>query len=110
MTTPLPHSDDRPRPTYTGHDVLDEHGAPIGSVTDVVYDLRGNDPEYLVVDPGLFRAAHYVPVDGAYLTSDDRLVVPWDKHWVKTAPKASGDHVLSSVERRTLEVHYAATR
>lgn len=93
--------------SYTGHAVLDEHGIPIGSVTDVVYDRHGFAPEYLVVDPGIFRAAHYVPVEGCYLTNDDRLVVPWDRHWVKSGPKATGDHVLTSIDRRSLEVHYA---
>jgi len=94
--------------SYTGHGVLDELGNPLGSVTDVVYDSHGSDPEYLVVDPGIFRAAHYVPVAGVYLTNDDRIVVPWDKHWVKSAPKAARDHVLTAIDRRTLEAHYAA--
>ena len=97
---------DHHAPAYSGRPVIDEHGTRLGSITDVVYDSRGDDPEYLVVDPGLLRAAHYVPVQGAYETIEGSIVVPWDKHWVKLAPKASGDHLLTSVDRRLLQVHY----
>ena len=100
-------SDDRGvSTTFTGRSVLDEHGLSLGSITDVVYDDRGIDPEYLVVDPGLFRAAHYVPVDGAYETSDGKIVVAWDKFWFKQAPKAPADHILTPVDRHELEIHY----
>lgn len=95
-------------PTYNGRPVIDEHGAKLGTITDVIFDVRGNDPEYLVVDPGPLRRAHYVPVRGAYETIEGSIVVPWDKHWFKLAPKAEGDHILASVDRRLLEVHYAS--
>lgn len=100
------HADDH-HATFTGRAVLDEHGMPLGTVTDVVYDARGESPEYLVVDPGVLRAAHYVPVRGAYAAQDGEVIVPWDRHWFKLAPKADRDHVLGPVDRRTLEVHYA---
>ncbi|MDJ0767839.1 MAG: PRC-barrel domain-containing protein [Ilumatobacter sp.] len=100
-------SEERSTPTYTGHGVIDEHGVPVGAVTDVVYDKTGSRPEFLVVDPGIFRAAHYVPVEGAYHTNDGQIVVPWNKQWIKHSPKASKDHLLTPIDRTDLHVHYA---
>lgn len=103
-----------PRPTYTGNHVLDEHGDDIGRVVDVIYtDPATSDdgsmvPNWLVVDPGPLRAAHYVPIRGSYVTDGGQVVVPWDKRWVKSAPKASGDHLLSHGQIVELEQHYAS--
>lgn len=102
------------RPTYTGHDVIDEHGEGIGRVVDVIYtDPTTTDdgsmvPHWLVVDPGPLRAAHYVPINGSYVTASGQVVVPWDKRWVKSAPKASGDHLLTQNQIIELEQHYAS--
>lgn len=92
---------------YTGRRALDEHGLGLGSITDVVYDPEGSNPEYLVVDPGRLRAAHYVPVVGCYSTNDDEVVLGWDKQWIKHAPKARRDHVLTRTDRLELQAHYA---
>jgi hypothetical protein len=103
---------------YTGHDVIDEQGNQIGRVTDVLYDDDGGPvdasapegvrrPSWLVVDPGLLRAAHYVPVAGSYRTAEGTIVTPWDKDWVKAALKASHDHILTRDEREELLAHYA---
>ena len=99
------HSPDGPE--FTGRAVIDEHGHSLGSVADVVFDGRDQEPEYLVVDPGVFRRAHYVPVAGSYEATDGRLVVPWDRHWIKQAPTASRTHLLTLDERHQLESHYA---
>lgn len=102
------------RPTYTGHHVLDEHGTDVGRVIDVIYtDPDTSDdgsmvPNWLIVDPGPLRAAHYVPIDGSYVTDEGEVVVPWDKRWIKSAPKANGDHLLSSDLAVELERHYAS--
>lgn len=102
-----------PRPTYTGHHVLDERGDEVGRVIDVIYtnpddtDDGSMTPHWLVVDPGVLRSAHYVPIEGSYLTDDGQVVVPWDKRWIKSAPKASGDHLLSTDQITELEQHYA---
>ncbi len=92
---------------YIGHEVLDERGLHLGHVTEVVYDTDDGDPELLVVDPGPLRPAHYVPVVGSYHTVAGQIVVPWDKHWVKAATKASGDHVLTLADRQELAQHYS---
>jgi sporulation protein YlmC with PRC-barrel domain len=106
MHTQSPTDHGHHAPAFTGRPAIDEHGADLGTISDVVFDPSGNQPEYLVVDPGLFRSARYVPVAGAYETAEGTIVVPWDKHWFKLAPKAGGDHILTSVDRRLLEVHF----
>lgn len=99
--------DDEPGPIFTGRKVLDEHGLPLGSITDVVYASGEFDPEYFVVAPGLLRWSHYVPAAGACQTVDGDIVVPWDRDWFRLAPKASSRPVLTAGGRRELEVHYS---
>lgn len=112
--------------SYSNHRVIDEHGDGVGTVTDVIYgrsidaqntgddngagaDLGAGDvPTWLIVDPGVMRASHYVPVAGSYRTDDDDLVVPWSKDWILSAPKAGKDHVITDDDRVGLEEHYRA--
>ena len=93
---------------FVGHEVLDERGLHLGTVTDVVDSPQDGHAEFLVVDPGLLRPAHYVPVARSYHTNEGQIVVPWDKHWVKTAPRATGDHVPTQHDRQALLRHYSA--
>ena len=115
MSSSFP-SDSEPRgfdtgPAYTGHEVLDENSEHVGKVTDVIYEEAGGDipsqPTWLVVDPGVLRTAHYVPAAGAYRTSEGAIVVPWDKDWIKSATKATRDHILTEEQRDELRTHYA---
>jgi hypothetical protein len=98
-------------PTFSGHEVLDDQNQYVGKVTDVIYEetpgAATTTPTWLVVDPGLLRTAHYVPAAGAYRTSEGAIVVPWDKEWIKSATKASRDHILTDQERDELRTHYA---
>jgi len=87
-------------------EVVDPTGEKVGRVTDVLYDNDGLDPTWLVVNPGLFRAEHFVPVDGALVEGDDQLVIPYDAETVKASPKARSDHMLTNPLRSVLEEHY----
>lgn len=107
MQSPATDGADHDGPAFTGRAAIDEHGEKLGEIADVVFDGHLGQPEYLVVDPGLFRSAHYVPVDGTYESVDGDIVVPWDRHWFKLAPKAHRAHALTSSERHDLEAHYA---
>jgi sporulation protein YlmC with PRC-barrel domain len=91
--------------SYRGHEVIDDHADHVGTVTDVVYSAEGQ-PEWVVVNPGLLRAAHYVPVAGSYLTEDGALTIPFTKAHVKAAPKATSDHVITNELERELVRHY----
>lgn len=99
-------SDDRKSEKYTGHQVVDPDGNTLGEVSDVIYDDVTNEPTWMVVNPGLIQAEHYAPIEGSYTTDDGRVVVPFDKSWLKKAPKATGNHVLDSSTIRELEHHY----
>lgn len=107
MQNPAPHDTAGHGPAYAGRTAIDEHGDQLGEIADVVFDLQQGRPEYLVVNPGVFRKAHYVPAEGAYETVDGDIVVPWDRHWFKLAPAAHRSHALTSAERHDLEAHYA---
>lgn len=98
---------------FVGHTVVDEHDHEIGTVTDVSYDdaadragSAGERPAWLVVDPGMFRAAHWMPAAGTYRSADDRIVTPWDRELVKHAPKATDDHLMTPRLAHELERHY----
>jgi hypothetical protein len=91
---------------FTGHVVVDNHNHVLGQVSDVIYDDSSNEPTWMVVKPGFLRAEHYAPVEGSYVAQDGRIIVSFDKHWLKTAPKAEGRHVLDRATIRQLEDHY----
>lgn len=93
-------------PGLTGSHVLDPNGQSIGRIKDVVYDGSNAWPTWLVVKPGIFQAEHFVPVRGSYRTDTDRVVVPFDKRHVRAAPKAAGDHIVTSEKRALLAQHY----
>jgi hypothetical protein len=93
---------------YRGSDVLDPEQRLIGTIDDVVYDEDGH-PTWAVVDLGLLRSAHYVPVAAGYLAETGKFIVPYDKRTVKAAPKASRDHVLDRSVETELIRHYELT-
>jgi len=90
---------------YRGSDVIDPTQRLIGKIDDVVYDDDGQ-PVWAVVELGLMRSAHYLPLAAGYLADDGKFVVPYDKHMVKTAPKARRDHVLDRHVEVELIEHY----
>lgn len=98
---------------HVGRTVVDEHQHVIGIVVDVVYDndmpgagASGEQAAWLVVDPGMFRAAHWMPAAGTYRSADGRIVTPWDRALVRRAPKANDAHVMTPGLAHELERHY----
>lgn len=90
---------------YRGSNVLDPDQRLIGTIDDVVYDEDGT-PVWAVVELGLMRSAHYVPVAAGYLAETGTFVVPYDKRTVKSAPKARRDHVIDRTVEAQLIQHY----
>jgi hypothetical protein len=76
----------------------------VGKVTDVVSDESTLEPLWYEVKVGTLGGRHLIPV-GQVEVSGDRLVVPYGKERVKTAPTASGVIPLDS-ERELLYDHY----
>ena len=91
---------------YKGHSVIDEHGMKVGKITDVLYDDKTLTPRWMIVDLGVFAAQHYVPLNAAYQSEDGRLVIPFDKKTVKSAPRAGKDHILTRAVEEQLLQHY----
>ena len=90
---------------YRGSDVIDPEQRLIGTIDDVVYADDG-EPIWAVVELGLLRAAHYVPIAAGYLSDNGQFVVPYDKRTVKAAPKVRRDHVLDRSVEADLIRHY----
>lgn len=93
--------------SFEGHTVVDLEGETVGKVAKVIYDDDTTDdmPSWMIVDRGLLRPANYVPATGAYATPDDRVIVPFNKRWIKAAPKADRSGLTEPV-RTELHVHY----
>ena len=98
--------DAEPPIVYSERRVIDEKGNSLGRVSDVIFEGTDSKPTWMVVKPGVFRAARYVPVRGSYATVTDKLVVPFDQRTISSSPKAKGTHVLTSRERSLLTQHY----
>lgn len=93
---------------YRGHDVVDPTHRLIGTISDVVY---GNDgaPQWAVVDLGLLRSSHYLPIAAGYLSEAGEFVVPFEKRAVKAGPKADRSHLVDRATQRQLHQHYDLT-
>lgn len=94
--------------SYRGHDVVDPTHRLIGTISDVVYDDVGT-PQWAVVDLGLLRSSHYLPVAAGYMSQNGEFVVPYDKKLVKAAPKADRSHVIDESVSQELQRHYELT-
>lgn len=92
--------------SLSGLTVLDEKGASVGFVSDVIHDNGDSEPTWFVVDCGWMRAEHYVPAKGSFVTTKGDLIIPFRKKWVRAAPKANDGHVLTSEIRRQLAIYY----
>ncbi len=90
---------------YRGHDVVDPSHRLIGTISDVVYDNQGG-PEWAVVDLGLLRSSHYLPIAAGYMSEAGEFVVPYDKKVVKSAPKADRSHLVDGTTKTELHRHY----
>ena len=90
---------------YRGHDVVDPDHKLVGTIDDVLYDVHG-EPTWAVVNVGLLRASHYVPVSVGYTAEDGTFVVPFDKRVVTSAPKADRSHTLDPETESELFRYY----
>ena len=89
-----------------GHRMVNDHGTIVGRVKDVIYSDRSNEPAWAVVGTGWFGSERLVPLHEAYVATDGKVVVPYDKATVKHAPRAR-DHVLVPAVRAALAAYYA---
>jgi PRC-barrel domain len=104
-TNSTPQPDETPQAGFRGHDVVDPNHRLIGTISDVVYSNEG-DPQWAIVDLGLLRSSHYVPITAGYMSESGEFVVPYDKKVVKSAPKAERSHLVDAMTRSELQRHY----
>jgi uncharacterized protein (TIGR02271 family) len=92
--------------TWHGRTLVDRDGDRIGSIDAIYLDDQSGQPEWALVNTGLFGTkASFVPLAQATPTDHD-VVVPYDKQLVKDAPRVDPDGQLSEVEERQLWRHY----
>ncbi len=93
-------------PKFSGSMLVDENGAEVGQVKDVIYDSTETEPAWLVVKAGLLRGEHVVPADGAWQKDEGQVVVPFPAEVIKAAPKAGKHHVITKEQQAQLVEHY----
>jgi hypothetical protein len=92
--------------TWEGRTLVDRDGSRIGSIEALYLDDQTGQPEWALVNTGLFGTrSSFVPLTQATQAGDD-VRVPYDKQLVKDAPRIDPDHHLSEAEERQLWRHY----
>jgi uncharacterized protein (TIGR02271 family) len=91
---------------FHGRTIVDAAGEKIGKVDELYRDIRGQQPEWALVNTGLFGTKKtFVPIRGATPTGED-IRVSVTKEQVKDAPRIDADQELSEAEERRLFEHY----
>jgi uncharacterized protein (TIGR02271 family) len=86
--------------------LVDRDGDRIGSIDAIYLDDQTGQPEWALVNTGLFGTkSSFVPLAQATPAGDD-VRVPYDKQLVKDAPRVDPDQHLSEAEERQLWRHY----
>ena len=92
--------------TWQGRTLVDRDGDRIGTIDAIYLDDRTGQPEWALVNTGLFGTkSTFVPLGQAFQTDND-VLVPHDKQLVKDAPRVDADQHLSEAEEQQLWRHY----
>jgi hypothetical protein len=91
---------------FRGQDLYDRDGDKIGGVEEIYLDADTNEPEWALVNTGLFGTKRtFVPLREAS-ERDGNLTVPFEKGTVKDAPKVEANGQLSQSEEQELYGYY----
>jgi len=86
--------------------MVDRESNPIGSIDAIYLDDQTGQPEWALVNTGLFGTkSSFVPLAQATRTGDN-VRVPYDKRLIKDAPRVDVDQHLSEAEEQQLWRHY----
>jgi uncharacterized protein (TIGR02271 family) len=92
--------------SWQGAAMVDPGGDKIGTVESIYVDDQTGEPEWALVNTGLFGTkSSFVPLAQAF-QSDNDVIVPYDKQLVRDAPRVDPDQHLSEGEERQLWRHY----
>lgn len=90
-----------------GQDVVGVEGEKVGSVDDLYVDADSGQPEWVLVNRGLFGMAHsVVPLMGARRGGDGGLQVAFTKDAVTKAPDVDAGTDITVDDERRLYEHY----
>ena len=91
---------------WKGRDVVDEDGDKVGKIDEIYEDTDTGEPEWAVVNTGLFGTkSNFVPLSGAQTSGED-VQIAFSKDQVKDAPGIEPDGDLSVDQERELYEHY----
>jgi uncharacterized protein (TIGR02271 family) len=83
---------------WRGKTMVDRDGDRIGSISDIYADDETGQPDWALVDTGLFGGrSSFVPIGQARPAGGD-VQVPYQQQQVKDAPKVEADRHLSVAE------------
>src|SRR5215210_7226925 len=86
--------------------MVDPDGDKIGTIDAIYVDDQTGEPEWALVNTGLFGTkSSFVPLAQA-TSSGDQVQVPYPKQLVKDAPRVDPDQHLSEAEEQQLWAHY----
>ncbi len=91
---------------WEGRTMIDRDGSPVGSIDAIYLDDQTGQPEWALVNTGLFGTrSSFVPLAQA-TQSDENVQVRYAKRLIKEAPRVDVDQHLSEAEERRLWRHY----
>jgi uncharacterized protein (TIGR02271 family) len=91
---------------WQGATMVDRDGGKIGTIESIYVDDQTGEPEWALVNTGLFGTkSSFVPLAQAS-RSGDQVQVPYEKQLVKDAPRVDPDQHLSEAEEQQLWRHY----
>ncbi len=92
--------------SWRGQNLVDQDGDKIGSIEEIYLDAETNEPEWALVNTGLFGTKHtFVPLKEATAASGGARV-PYDKAKIKDAPKMDASGELSQSDEAQLYEYY----
>ncbi|MCU1593237.1 MAG: photosystem reaction center subunit [Frankiales bacterium] len=91
---------------FAGRTLVGSDGHKIGKIVDVYESTDGSGATFGTVSTGLFgTGASFFPLADATLSGDD-VSVPYDKDFVKDAPRVDNDEELTADEEARLFQYY----
>ena len=92
---------------WLGRHAYDVNGDKIGKIDHIFYDDRTQRPEWLAVKTGLFGTkTTFVPITGSAQYEDENLQVPFEKDFVKEAPRLDVDEEMTHLQEQELWSYY----
>jgi hypothetical protein len=94
---------------YLRRTAVDAEGNRIGKITKVYLDDQAGQPEWILVETGLFGTRQsFAPIRGSRFDGDQLVVLAVSKDQVKDAPNIDPDARISDSEVDALRQYYSA--